>query len=374
MPYIPTMPKNRLIPAIVAATACSISAWAWAQALPAPSLAPVGPGAAAPPVAAPAAEPPTEAETMLDAAIARVAAIESVSAEILEKVKMLGQKFEIQGRYLKAPKDKIYLSLKVVGLPDAEGRMLQVCDGSTLWDYQQVYETKIYHKFDAKAILAKLRTTDLDAELKSQVMTQMGLAGPETLLTGLRRIIRFNQKEKGTLDGRSVWILRGEWKSREGLYGPNSQPLPLLAQLPEYVPSLVSLYLGEDDSWPYKVLMIGRKRSVVLEDTRRLGPDGQPIGARSKAQKPLMTQIELNYNNVKLNSAVPDDEFVFQAPPGVPAEDDTKRILDGLEQAATVRAAQKKEEASKAEEPILNQSIDVPKSAPGAPNSPAAPK
>jgi outer membrane lipoprotein-sorting protein len=333
----------------------------------------MGPGAAAP--AAPAAEPPTEAEKMLDAAIKRVAAIESVSSDILEKVKMLGQKFEIQGRYLKAPKDKIYLSLKVVGLPDAEGSMLQVSDGSTLWDYQQVYETKIYHKFDAKAILAKLRTADLDDELRQQIMTQMGLAGPETLLVGLRKIIHFNQKEKGTLDGRPVWILRGEWKSREGLYGPNSQPLPLLAQLPEYVPSLVSVYLGEDDSWPYKVLMIGRKRSLVLEDTRRLGPDGQPIGARSKAQKPLLTTIELNYNNVKLNAPVPDDEFVFQAPPGVPAEDDTQRILAGLEQAATVRAAQKKEAASKAaEEPVLNQAIDVPKAAPGAPPSGVAPK
>ncbi|WP_406699546.1 hypothetical protein V5E97_11840 [Singulisphaera sp. Ch08] len=378
-PYIPTMPKNRIIPATVLAVALSGLFQTHGQQ-PQPALnAAGGPpiGAAAKPAKA---EPPTEAELLLDEAIAKVKAIDSVTAEIHEKVEMLDQKFVIKGHYRKAPKDRLAFKLEVHDLPDASGLMQQVCDGTTFWEYQKVFDTQIVRKLEAGTILAKLREVDLPQEVRDTIQIQLGFAGPDALLVGLRKTIKFNQKTKGTLDGRPVWIIRGVWENREGLFGPNLQPLGPVANLPSYVPSLVTLYLGEEDYWPYKVMLAGQKASI-MEDNRRMGPNGKRIGSLKDIQQPLVTRIELIYSNVKLNTPVSDQEFAFTPPKDVQADDKTKVILDGLEQAAANHAANKRAEAAKGEDPLLNETIAVPKStAPGelaplpALGTPPAPK
>lgn len=370
-PYIPTMPKIRIIPAIAIVTAIVVAFLPTVHGQPgaaAPSPAPATPASAAAPV-----EPPNEVELFLDAAIKKVAAYTSVMADIIEKVDMLDQKFQLQGKYRKAPNDKVYLQLAVSGMRDAEGIMLQVCDGTTLWDYQKVFKVQVYRRLDAAPILTKLRTYDLAENLRENIMTQLGFAGPEVLLASLRKTIKFDQKAKGTLDGRSVWILGGTWTSHEGLVGPNSQPLPLLANLPSYVPSLVKVYLGEDDSWPYRVELLSQPGSVLIEDTRPIGLDGKRQGSKGMRQKSLLTTIELSYTNVKLGTPVPDKEFLFQAPQGEPVEDDTKKILDALEMAASQRAAEKKSEAAKGGGDLLNQTIPIPDSLPGGEPLPAIP-
>ena len=71
---------------------------------------------------------------------------------------MLGQRFEIKGRYLKAPDDRVSLRLAVAGLAKSTGTMLQVCDGETLWDFQQVLESQNYHTLKIAPILEKLKS------------------------------------------------------------------------------------------------------------------------------------------------------------------------------------------------------------------------
>ena len=71
-----------------------------------------------PPGGAPAAqpeEPPTEAERLIDAAIKKLAKLQSVAADLLEYVDMLDQKFTIKGRYLRAPNARVKLQLTVYG-------------------------------------------------------------------------------------------------------------------------------------------------------------------------------------------------------------------------------------------------------------------
>ena len=92
------------------------AALAWATHAPAqapqPSRAqPTAPVATAPAPAAPAGkpaeppqEPPTEAERLIDLAIKKIAGLKSVSADMVQNVDMLKQKFDIKGRYLKAPR------------------------------------------------------------------------------------------------------------------------------------------------------------------------------------------------------------------------------------------------------------------------------
>jgi outer membrane lipoprotein-sorting protein len=356
MPYIPTMPKNRIFSALGFAIVIPLVALAQAPPKPAQPAA----------TTAAANEPPTEADLQLDAAIKQVAALKSVSADVTQKVDMLDQKFTIQGRYMKAPNRRIWLQLTVTGLPDATGTMLQVCDGQTLWDYQQILDAQSYRKIEVGQIFEKLKSPDLDDALREQIISQLGFAGPEELLKGLRKSVKFTQKVSTTFDGRPVWVLRGEWRNREGLLGPNQQPLPRTASLPAYVPSLVIITIDKESGWPFKTMLVGKVPSVLI-DTRPIGPDGKPIGARSSIQEVKPTRIELLYEKVKLNPDLKLEDFVFQAPPGARVEDNTVGIVGMLDQAIQVSAAKKKAEAAKVDGPILNQSIEFPGVRPSAP-------
>jgi outer membrane lipoprotein-sorting protein len=360
MPYIPTMPKNRVFPALAGAVLIPLAAWAQPPTAPtAPAPIP-GSVQAAQAAAAAANEPPTEAEKTLDAAAKKLAALTSVSADVAQSVDMLDQKFTIQGRYLKGPNRRIYLKLTVSGLPDATGVMLQVCDGQTLWDYQQILESQSYRKVEIGQVFERLKSPALDDKVREEVLSRLGFAGPEELLIGLRRSVKFDQQTTETLDGKEVWVLRGEWKDRSGLLGPNQQPLPLTTPLPAYIPSLVIVSIGKDDSWPYKIRLVGR-RPTMLIDTRRVGPDGQKIGARNSIQEVKPTAMELTYTNVKINPELKLDEFVFQAPPSARVDDSTQQLVGMLDQAIQVSEARKKAEAAKGEGPLLNEPIAVPR-------------
>ena len=188
----------------------------------------------------------------------------------------------------------------------------------------------------------------------------MGFTGPEALLVGLRKTIKFDQKESGEIEGKPVWILRGTWRSRNGLVGPDQRQLPPTGPLPAYVPSLATLYIGQKDGWPYRIVMVG-KIPTILQDTRRIGPDGRPIGSRSSIEKVEPSKMELIYTNVLINPDIRAEEFAFQAPPNAQVEDTTEAIIKGLDQAIQIQAMQKRTEAARNEGPVLDQSIEIPK-------------
>jgi outer membrane lipoprotein-sorting protein len=317
-----------------------------------------GQGAAAPPEAP--QEPPTEAELLIERAIKEIAKFKSVAADLVQSVQMLNLSYSIKGRYMMAPNSRVYLRLTVSGLPDATGTTLQVCDGETLWDYQQVLTNQSYRKLSVKPILERLNSPDLDPNIKSRASMQMGLVGPEILLLNLRKTLRFEQKpEEGVLeDGRKVWILHGTWRTRQGLVGPDSRPVNGVGMLPPYIPATATLYLGKD-YWPYKLVLAGQKPSTLF-DTRRIGPDGKIVGAKSSMERVVPTSIELVYTNVKLNVAIKADEFAFQAPPSAPVDDSTEAFVRGLDQAIQNEIQRKKNEAAKKEGPVIDHTIDVP--------------
>jgi len=319
---------------------------------------------AAPPAAEAPEEPPTEAEQLIDEAIKKIAAIESVSADLVQDVTMLGQSFQIQGRYLKAPASRIYLKLTVSGLPGSSGTMLQVCDGEVLWDYQQVLESQTYRKLSVKPILERLGSPEIDDALREQILTSLGFAGPETLLVGLRKTIKFDQKpEEAELDGKPVYILRGNWRSREGLVGPDQRPIPPTGMLPPYIPSLAILHIDRENGWPYKLDLQGRQVSTLV-DTRQIGPDGKRIGKLSSIERQDPSEIHLVYSNVQIGASIRAEEFAFQAPANANVEDNTELVLKGLNQAIEFQAMQKRAEAAGQEGTTLDQSIDIPQTPP----------
>lgn len=325
----------------------------------APATAPAAatkPGGAMP--AEPAQEPPTEAERLIDEAIKKVAGLKSVSADMVQTVDMLKQKFEIRGRYLKAPSSRIFLSLSVSGLPDSSGTIMQVCDGETLWDYQQIFESKSYRKLSIKPVFERLNSPDMDPKIRDQLVTQLGFSGPEALLVGLRKSVKFDIKEEDTLDGMPVWLLRGAWRNRSGLVGPDQRPLPPTGPLPAYVPSVATLTIGKEDGWPYKLVMVGKVPTILA--TPRPGSEKATAGKRP-TDKIEPSQLTLVYSGVKLNPEIKGDEFVFRAPPNVTVEDNTEVTVKGLDQLIQKQLMQKRAEAAQQEGPVLDQPIEIPK-------------
>src|SRR4051794_11269126 len=202
------MPKNRIIPT-VAMLALALARGAFAQEAPAPAVAPTpAPGQAVPEVTA----PPTAAEARIDAAIKALRAINSVEAKIRVQADMLSQKFSLVGDYKKAPENRFYLLLTLVGLGDASGSMFQVCDGVTRWDYSKVLDAQQCKKLTITNVFKMLNKPDTDAEVRDTVLNGLGFTGPDALLAGLRKAFVFNQMREGTLDGKPVLIFGGTWK------------------------------------------------------------------------------------------------------------------------------------------------------------------
>jgi outer membrane lipoprotein-sorting protein len=316
-----------------------------------------------------AEEPPTPAELVIDEAKSRLAKLDSCAADIEERVDMLNQHVTLKGRYLKAPQQRLYFRLRVDGLPETSGTTLQVCDGETRWDYQAILEQQVYYKYSVKPVMERLNSPDLDPKMKEQLREGMGFAGPETLLVGLRKLFRFEQdKEEGKLGDKSVWILRGTWRRevRQGLTGPDQRQVSVTGILPPYIPMDATLYLGKDDAWPYKLVLVGRRPTRLL-DTRKEGVDGRKIGSLSSIERIDPTNITLEYTNVKLNPTLNVDEFAFQAPSNASVEDGTEIIIKQLDSAIAMQAERKKAEAAKKEGPVLDQPLEVP-SPPGAPS------
>lgn len=312
-------------------------------------------------------EAPTQAEIDIDVAIKKVAALNSVSAELVEEVNMLNQKFSIKGSYRKGPNNLVYLRLTVAGLADSSATSLQVCDGETLWDYQVVLDNSLYRKLSIKPVLERLNSPEMNAKQRDVALTQIGISGPETLLLGLRRTLKFDLKEEGELDGMKVWKFRGTWRSRQGLVGVDGRQVAPGGFLPPYIPMDATLYLGRDNGWPYKLVMVGRTPSVLFE-TRRIGPDGRPIGAKSSIEKITPSEITLIYKDVKLNPKLRLEEFAFQAPPTANVDDGTEGLVKILDQAIQMEVQKKKNESAKKEGPVLDQPIDIP-----SPPDPTAP-
>jgi hypothetical protein len=344
------MPKNRLLTLLLLGGLLARAAWA-RQEPASPKPAPVPTPAAAPATPAAAAATPEPAETALDEAIAKVSALKSVSASLHQEGKLLGQSFVLDGKYAKDTPDRLYLLLEIKELGDVTGRLLQVSDGQLYWELKQILQGAEVRKYTLPAIMEKLRSPDVDEEIRTRVLDVLGFGGPEALLKGLRKSIGFNQMSREELDGRPVIVIRGTWKDYDSLTAPGQPKIPTNYPVPSYVPNRAAIWLGAEDGWPYKIEMYGQAPSILERRNmpRELGPDGRPIGgalpANDKAPDP--SEIRLRYSDVMLNQPIGPEQFAFQPPEGLRVVDGTVELVQDLTRAIMQREAQRKAEAAK---------------------------
>ncbi len=316
-------------------------------------------------------EPPTEAEKFIDQSVTKVRALKSISADITQTAEILGQKFELKGQYLKDANQKVRLQLTLSGLESATGSMLQVCDGDMLWDVQQVIDSQSYRKRKIGEIMTKLNDPRMDPTIREQIIAQLGFAGPESLLQGLRKAIKFDSMTDDTLDGEKVVVVQGEWKDRSALVAPGQPPLPMNAPLPAYVPSIVRAWIGKENGWPYQIRLVGRAPSEINLNQAQIGPDGRPIRRPSVGPKVVPSTITLAYSNVKLNPVLKPEQFAFTAPPSMANQvaDDTQEFVTILTRFLDDAEARKR--AAGLGDSSLKQSISIPKPAQSPSEAPA---
>ncbi len=286
------------------------------------------------------------AASLINEAINQVATLDSVSADLVQTVEMLNQTLTITGRFVKAPGSRVYLELTVGGANETNCRTLQVCDGVTLWDLQEIADTRFFTRLSLKPIMERLAAPDLEPKIRETTLGQISLGGVDSLLAGLQSFYKFTSvdAEAGMVDDKPVWIVHGTWTSTRGLLAVGSRPDSPPRLLPPYIPGEATVYLGKADYWPYKVVLVGTQPSVPM-DTRRLGLNGEPIGARSSIIKLEPTRIVLIYSNVNRLPTIPAGRFQAPAPRGITVEDRTQSIIDAIDQAPKLQAAKKKTEA-----------------------------
>ena len=222
---------------------------------------------------------PRNPEMLIDDAINNIAKLDSVTADLVQTVELLNETLTITGHYAKAQGRRFYLELSIEGPADSHLRTLQVCDGETLWDLQEIADTRLFTRLTLKPILKRLESPDLDRKSKETAVAEIGIGGVESLLSGLRKYYKFTSVDPaaGMVDGNSVWILHGTWSSTTGLLAPDAtHPENPQRLLPPYVPGEATAYLGQADGWPYRVVLAATQPVVPL-DTRRRGLNGEPI-------------------------------------------------------------------------------------------------
>lgn len=337
-------------------------------AAPAPVAPPATPAAAQP---APA-DSANLAKIVLFDTIVKLHARPRIAAKIEQVVDMLNQKFELSGEYYKDTGNRVRLQLGLVGV--AGSKMLQVCDGKTLWDYQEVLGMKRYEKKEIVPILKKLEDPNLDEVTRAIFVSQLGFGGPEALLAGLQQSVAFDQFAEVQVDGVATFKLGGKWVDRTQILGPNGRDLPPTAPLPPYVPSDIQLYIDKANSWPYRVEMFGKKESL-LKDERPIDPiTKRPIGPKKPQTEVDPTAIILRYTLLPETSIKPDEQFTFSGPNDAP--DTTDALLQSLDQVIQFRINEKKAkeaaEAADAANPNAPPPFELPPN-PAPTSNPAAP-
>lgn len=333
--------------------------------LAATAQAPQGPATPPPPKVN---APPTPAELALDAAVVKLKAIPSVAATLSQSVEMLGQSFQVNGKYLKAPGNKTLTLMAVSGLGDASGAMQQVSDGQTFYDYQKIFAAERCQRLDLGPIYKRLDSPECDPGLREAVLGQLGYTGPETLLIGLRKALTFDQMSEGTFEGHDVLVLAGYWKDYDSLTGPGQPPFQATMPLPSYVPSKATVLIDKADGWPYKLVLEGRTPTILeaKKDDRPIGPDGKPIGMKAQpktvGEKP--TRIVMVYKDVKIGVTIDPREFAFQPGPQVSTVDGTEQLVAYLDKVIADSSAAKRAEAAKAGDAIPGGGLTAP--APGS--------
>lgn len=254
---------------------------------------------------------------------------QSVAARIRSEVQLYKQHVVGSGTYIQGPPQPGTWRLEMrMQIEDAATSLVQVCDGQQLWIYRQASEQRVLERVDAAAVSAALLKKGPNpnpGQPAQPVAPNLGLGfgGLPRLLKMLSESFEFQAVNEGQLEGMPAWILVGTWQPSmltvllpdqkgaiEAGQGAN------LSKLSAHIPDRVTLYVGRDDLFPYRLEYHrdhpGEKEWEVVTPERRV----QPI-------------VKIEWYEVRFNLPLAREQFYFH-PGDAKYEDVTKRYIEGL--------------------------------------------
>jgi len=274
-----------------------------------------------------------EADKLMATAAKVVCEYQTIEAKMRQKVELLETQLVGSGAYAQQQSRDgallMRLELKILA-PGPEQRVLsfqQVCDGPNLWTYQEQLDRAVLNRVDMVRVRKAWQTKQA---LSAPVgFGQLGLGGIPRIIKGLDHSFRFTEAQTTMLDERPVYRLRGGWEPHRLLAMLPDQQAAVgagqginLQRLPKHVPWLVEVDLGQDDYFPYRISYL---RPAASDEKRLAKADLATIAA---AAKPV---CQVEFYEVKLNSPLNGQIFVYSQTPNLEINDTTDKTLRALE-------------------------------------------
>lgn len=264
----------------------------------------------------------TAAAELFRRALAALETHRSVTARVRYQIDLLGQQTTGHGRYLQGPvQEQLYrldLLLRIGGEPAS---LLQVCDGKTIWIRRQLLKDPTLVRVDVPSTLYALAMRRQDAGLGPFSRTP-GIGGLPRTLRELDGAFVFNSVRSTSLGNPPswpVWAIEGKWRPERAAEllsyrGDiiNDQGEINLKRLPEHLPDRITVYLGQDDLFPYRL------------DYHRTqtDKDGNPTGE-------IKSLLSMELIEVTFDAEVDRRQFIYH-PGDMPVVDHTEAYQQHL--------------------------------------------
>ena len=228
---------------------------------------------------------------------------QSIKAQLVQETVVEGRRFRATGTYLQGRDLKLRLEFHLK-IDEADGSLLEVCDGQILWTRQSIAGEIRITRRDVRQILDSSAVSRGNAE--AMLRAEFGLGGLPAVLASLERSVDFTDVREQVIDAQNFLVLRGQWSEAFLAHWKPAEDQP--PALPSYLPDEIRIYLDRDVLFPRRFLYLKR------------------IPGRT-GLRPLVT---LDITEVVLNAAIDDSEFFFVPPDGSFPVDVTNEYLQKL--------------------------------------------
>lgn len=271
----------------------------------------------------------------------------SLSCQIQQTVLMSGRRLQAAGRYFHASGNRLRLEYRMfpiratkasdkdameIGAEPEDtdklkvtGSLTQVSDGSVLWTYWVNANQKQLTRRNIREII---EAADAEPNYSSaSSLMDLGVGGMQTLMSQLQTGMEFGGVlEQDTKAGMKL-VLTGRWnaKTRTEFFKLPDDPN---AQLPDYIPDYVRVYVSADTMLPARIQYLKKYPNPEV-----------------KKVQPLAT---LDFRNFVANPNLPAETFEFKRPEGedITEVDLTGQVIDNIKKIAEGENAASEKAAS----------------------------
>jgi hypothetical protein len=276
---------------------------------------------------------PMTAATVLKRARDALTRHGSIKARVVEQISIMERSYKAEGRYLQKalkPGDW-HMRLELVAkLGEAEGSLLEVCNGTILWtrteidpggarrkDSKDRKEVQITRRNVAQILDAARKSGDFSEQTETSLLTSFGLGGLPALLAAIERDMKLGAVKEETLHDRPVYLVQGTWTEAMAarLRRPTQPGVPGL--MPPHVPDQVRVYLDKETGFPYRFVYLKKLPS-------------------REVMKPMLT---LDFVEVAINESIDSAEFEYEPPEGAQPIELTNSFIEQFAPQGTKSAA-----------------------------------